>query len=119
MSLQKMTCIVCPRGCQLEVDAEAGVVTGNSCPRGAAHGLAEATNPTRTLTTTARVVDDSGAPLTVVPVRTTTAIPKSLLFEAMREIDGLRVRLPLRRGDVLIEDLLSTGASVIVTRDIL
>ena len=118
MSLQKMTCIVCPRGCQLEVDAEAGVVTGNSCPRGAAHGLAEAVNPVRTITTTVCVVDQNDSQIAVAPVRTLRPIPKKLMFDAMREINALRVHLPIRRGDVLISNILESDADVVATQDL-
>lgn len=117
MSLQKLTCIVCPKGCALEVDADAKTVVGNSCKRGELYGLAEATNPTRTLTTTVRVVDADGAPIEMAPVRTAAPIPKGLLFDAMREIDALRVRKPIRRGDALIPNLLETGVAVVATRD--
>lgn len=117
MSLFKTTCIVCPQGCSLEVDATAGTVAGNTCKRGELYGLAEATNPTRTLTTTVRVVDENGAFVEAAPVRTAGPIPKALLFDAMREVDALRVRKPIRRGDALIADLLGTGVSLVATRD--
>ncbi|MBQ9371695.1 MAG: DUF1667 domain-containing protein [Thermoguttaceae bacterium] len=119
MSIQNITCIVCPRGCQLEVDVERGEVKGNSCPRGREHGLAEATNPTRTLTTTVRVVDESGATIDMAPARTSAPIPKGLLFDAMKAINSVSVRKPVRRGDPIIPDLLNTGVSVIATRDFL
>ena len=31
--MKQLTCIVCPRGCQLNID-DNNVVTGNFCPRG-------------------------------------------------------------------------------------
>ena len=119
MSVQNITCIVCPRGCQLKVDAEAQTVVGNSCPRGVAHGLAEATNPTRTLTTTVRIVDAEGNFVDMAPARTAAPIPKPLLFDAMKEIAALRVQKPIRRGDALISNILNTGVDVIATRDFL
>lgn len=117
MSVQKITCIVCPRGCQLEVDAEAGTVVGNTCKRGFEHGLAEATNPTRTLTTTVRVVDVAGETVDIAPVRTAKPIPKRLIFDAMREVDALRVKRPIHRGDALVSNLLGTGVDLVACRD--
>ncbi len=117
MSLQKVTCVVCPRGCQMEVDAEAGTVVGASCPRGRAHGLAEATNPTRTLTTTVRIVDASGEFVDMAPVRTAAPIPKGKIFDAMKTIKALRVQKPIRRGDALVKNILDTGVDVVATRD--
>ncbi|MBQ2789804.1 MAG: DUF1667 domain-containing protein, partial [Thermoguttaceae bacterium] len=37
--------------------------------------------------------------------------------DAMKEIDALRLRKPIRRGDELIADLLGTGVAVVATRD--
>lgn len=119
MSVLKTTCIVCPRGCSLEVDPEAGTVVGNSCKRGFEHGLAEATNPVRTLTTTVRVVDDNGETVDMEPVRTAQPIPKRLVFDAMREVDALRVKRPIRRGDVLISNLLGARVDLIATKDLI
>ena len=118
MSVLKMTCIVCPRGCSLEVDPEAGTVVGNSCKRGFEHGLAEATNPVRTLTSTVRVVEDNGETIGMEPVRTSQPIPKRLVFDAMREVDALRVKLPIHRGDALIPNILDTGVDLIATKDL-
>ena len=119
MSIQNITCIVCPRGCRLEVDPERGEVKGNSCPRGREHGLAEATNPTRTLTTTVRVVDENGATIELAPARTAAPIPKGLLFDAMKAINDVSLTKPVRRGDTIISNLLNTGVAVIATRDLL
>ncbi len=119
MSLQHITCITCPRGCSLEVDVEAQTVTGNSCPRGAVYGLAEATNPVRTVTSTVRVVDADGEFVDMEPVRTAKPIPKGLMFAAMKEIDAVRANKPIRRGDVLIPNPLHTGVDVIAARDLL
>jgi CxxC motif-containing protein len=70
------------------------------------------------LTTTVRVVDDQGVMIDMEPVRTAKPIPKRLLFDAMREIDALRVKLPIRRGDTLIRNLLDTGVDLIACKDL-
>ena len=118
MSIQHITCIVCPKGCVLEVDAEKGEVSGNSCERGRAHGLAEATNPQRVLTTTVRVADSTGRAVEMAPARTRGAIPKRLMFDAMREVGRLRATLPIKRGDVLLANIASSGVDLIATRDL-
>ena len=110
---RNLTCIVCPIGCQLSVTLENGVVTevtGNTCPRGKQYAIDECTNPVRTVTTTARMVNGG-----VIPVKTDSPIPKELMFECMKEIDRSVVTLPAQIGDVVIENLLGTGANVIVT----
>ena len=110
---RNLTCIVCPIGCQLTATIEDGVVTevtGNTCPRGKQYAIDECTNPVRTITTTARTT--SGG---VIPVKTDRPIPKNLMFECMKEIDRSVVNLPAHIGDVVIENLLETGANVVVT----
>lgn len=111
--IKKLTCIVCPQGCSLCVETETGVVSGNRCKRGESYGRNEITNPTRVLTTTVRLEDSE-----MLPVRTAAAIPKPLLFEAMKRINQLQVRKPIHSGEILIADLLGTGVPVIATKSI-
>ena len=110
---KSLTCIVCPSGCQLSVTIENGVVTevtGNTCPRGKQYAIDECTNPVRTVTITART--SAGG---VIPVKTDRPIPKNLMFECMEEIDRSVVSLPAHIGDVVIKNLLQTGANIVVT----
>ena len=110
--IRELTCIVCPRGCALRVEVRDGemAVSGNSCPRGKQYAVDECTHPVRTLTTTARTTVG-----TVIPVKTDRPIPKELMMAAMEEIDRQVVALPARIGDVVVEDLLGTGARVVVS----
>lgn len=115
---RELTCIVCPRGCTLTVtmdtDAEALVVAveGQGCRRGVEYATAECTHPTRVLTTTAPTVDGG-----VVPCKTDRPIPRELLFEAMRVVNSLAVPAVVHTGDVLLSDLLGTGARLLATAD--
>lgn len=44
--MKELICIVCPKGCHLQVDeAHDYAVTGNSCPRGAENGIGDAREP--------------------------------------------------------------------------
>lgn len=112
--IRELTCIVCPRGCQLkaELDANGAVlsVTGNACPRGKQYAIDECTHPMRTITSTVRASD--GEP---VPVKTNRTVPKERMFDCMVEINKATVKLPARIGDVVISDILGTGADVVVT----
>ena len=110
---RELTCIVCPRGCQMQAIIENGTVTkvrGNACPRGKQYAIDECTHPMRTLTGT--VLTDDGRP---IPVKTDRTIPKELLFPAMQELALTRATLPVHIGDVLIERLLGTDANVVAT----
>ena len=113
MENRNLTCIGCPLGCSLEVKIQSPdniTVTGNTCPRGKQYAIDECTHPMRTITSTART--ENGA---VVPVKTNTTVPKELMFDCMREINRAVVKLPAHIGDVLVENILGTGANVVVT----
>lgn len=113
---RNLTCIVCPMGCQMIAEIEDGKVVsvaGNTCPRGKQYAIDECTNPQRTVTSTVRTVTGG-----VVAVKTDSTIPKSLVFDAMREINRVCVELPVRIGDVVIENLLGTGANVVITANL-
>lgn len=114
--MKELVCIVCPRGCRLQVDEENGyAVTGNSCPRGAEYGKNELQHPTRVLTTTVRV---TGGVHSRLPVKTSTAIPKALLFKAMEVANAVCVAAPVQPGQVIVENLLGTGADLVAGRGI-
>ena len=114
MKQRLLTCIVCPRGCSLTVtlDDEGKVlsVEGNICKRGQVYAEDECTHPKRTVTTTVRCADGS-----VLPVKTSTTVPKELMFDCMKAINAAVVELPARIGDVVIHNLLGTGADVVIT----
>lgn len=112
---RELTCIVCPRGCALQVALEDGRpvdISGYTCPRGRAYAETECTHPTRTLCTTVRTADGR-----VIPVKTSAPIPKEKLFEAMEAIDALTAPSTLHAGDVLVRRLLDTDADLVATDD--
>lgn len=113
--MTELICIVCPRGCHLSVDENADyAVSGNSCPRGAEYGKKELTNPTRVLTSVVRI---DGAIYPCCPVKTSSDIPKSMIKDAMNLLKDVRVNAPVCIGDVVVKNILGTGADWIVTKD--
>lgn len=113
--MKELICIVCPKGCRLQVDEEHGyAVTGNNCPRGAEYGRNELLHPTRVLTSTVRV---QGGLHRRLPVKTTAPIPKELLFQAMEALNGVTLTAPVTVGQVVIANLLGTGVDVVATRE--
>ena len=114
--MKELICIVCPNGCHLKVDEQNGyAVTGNKCDRGVEYGKAELCNPVRVVTST--VCLDSKVSRRL-PVKTNGAIPKGFIFEAMEVINALCVKAPVKTGDVLVEDLLGTGVSVVACKTV-
>ena len=114
--MTSLVCIGCPKGCHLLVDEENDYkVTGNGCRIGAEYGANELRNPTRTVTTTVKV---NGAMHACLPVRTDKAIPKGMMFDIMAYLKDVEVNAPVKRGDVIVENILDTGANIIASRDI-
>ena len=112
-TIRDLTCIVCPKGCPMKVTFEGKEIVnieGFTCPRGKQYAIDECTHPMRTVTSTART---SGGG--VVAVKTDRTIPKELMFECMKEINKTVASLPVQIGDILIENLLGTGANVVIT----
>ena len=110
---RELTCIVCPRGCQLTVELDGDKVvgvSGNICVRGLKYAEAECTHPERTVTTTVRCTSGK-----VVSVKTNAPVPKAKVFEVMAEINRTVAENGLRIGDVIIENVAGTGVSVVAT----
>ena len=121
--MKQMICIVCPRGCHLEVSAPPEcVVTGNACSRGAVYGREEMLDPKRIVTTSCPLaIDKTKISLSMphrLPVRTTIGIPKQMVQELVAELSKKEIALPVEEGQVLIENWRDTKASVIATRSI-
>lgn len=112
--IKEMVCIVCPMGCHLEIDTKTLEVTGNTCPRGEAYAKEELTAPKRVITSTVRIEGEIHKRL---PVKTSTSIPKELNFKCMELLNNILVKSPVKHGQVLIKDVLGTGADIIACRD--
>ena len=118
-----LTCIICPMGCSMEVEVETNSsgqkkvlsVKDNGCKRGEQYAAKELQNPTRTLTTTIKV---EGGELPLVPVKTAGEVPKASLLQCMEVVRRASCKAPVKRGDVLIYDLLGTGVNVVACADI-
>lgn len=108
---RELTCIICPRGCQLSVElGDEIAVSGNICARGRTYAINECTNPQRTVTSTVRTSDGG-----VVAVKTEGTIPKSKMMECMQIINKITLDLPVHVGDIVVEDVF--GTKIIATQN--
>ena len=111
MNKRELTCIVCPRGCQMTVEmGDEITVSGNLCPRGKVYAQNECVNPQRTVTSTVRTSDGG-----VVAVKTEVTIPKAKMMECMEIINSIVLDLPVKVGDVAYED--AFGTRIVVTQN--
>ena len=74
-----LTCIVCPRGCTINIEKNAGGgfdVTGNTCQRGHDFAVSEMTAPMRTICSTVK----TGFPVEPVDRYSTRTVPPDKYF---------------------------------------
>jgi CxxC motif-containing protein len=119
LTTKTITCTVCPIGCQIEVRLnESGQVkdiSGNSCKRGYTYAVTEFTNPTRTLTSTVKCESKTDR---LIPVKTSSPIPKAKLFDAMKLINDLECKAPIKIGDVIYKDFIEKGVDLVATKNV-
>lgn len=109
-------CIVCPTGCEItaeNVDGEVKII-GFGCKRGEEYAKDELFEPKRIVTATMRVEDGF---LPIIPVRTEKPIPKESVFEIIKEISSIKVKAPIKVGDILVENIHNLEVNVIASRD--
>lgn len=115
---RNLICVACPIGCGItvELDEKGAVisVTGNTCPRGNTYAVTECTAPTRVLTSTVKV---NGGRTAMVPVKSSAPVPKGMMFDIMKEINAVELDAPVAIGQVIIENVLGTGADIVATNE--
>jgi CxxC motif-containing protein len=112
---KKMRCIVCPEGCfmqaELETDSKKIIsLTGHNCKRGIKFAENEIINPLRTLTTTISIDSKIARRL---PVRSDTPAPKENIAAMIKAIKQIRVKAPVKMGEIIMADILGTGVDII------
>jgi CxxC motif-containing protein len=116
--VRELVCIGCPIGCQMQVELDDKTVvkvTGNTCKRGEVYAEKECTNPTRIITSSVEV---EGGEINVVPVKTQKDIPKDKIFQCIKLLKGVKVKAPIKTGDIIIKNILNTGVDVIASRNV-
>jgi len=116
----EIICTMCPLGCHVRlVVNEAGEpveVSDYGCKLGRKYAINELKFPGRILTATVRT--ESGArPL--LPVKTNKPIAKDKIFEAMNFLVSLKLRPPVKLGQVILSNIAGTGADLVSTDELL
>lgn len=116
--MKEMICICCPMGCHLQVDDRDRnniTVEGNTCPRGAKYAKDEVTCPKRVVTS---IVNVTGGEINMVSVKTSDAIPKEKMFDALKLLDNISVSAPVEIGQVIIKDIFGLGVDFVATKTV-
>lgn len=114
--LKEYTCIMCPRGCDINVELEKEAIVlieGAGCQKGTDYVKQELTDPRRNIASS--VIVEEGA-LTLVSVKLDSPIPKAKIFEVMEEIKKVRVQAPVTIGQILVNNVLGLNCNVIATK---
>ena len=117
MAVEKehFVCVVCPVGCEIDVVHDGSRIIsmeGNKCEKSEEFVRQELIEPMRTLTTTVRI---QGSRWPVIPVRTDKAVPKRLFPHIMRQLRRIKLEAPVNMLDVVVSDVLRTGANIVAT----
>lgn len=114
MKTRNLTCIVCPRGCQLNVsfdaDGKIAEITGNACKRGIVYAENECTHPMRTVTSTVKCAGGG-----IVAVKTSDVVPKERVFDVMAAINKTLANDGARIGDIVISNVCGLGVDIVAT----
>ncbi|MBQ6586587.1 MAG: DUF1667 domain-containing protein, partial [Coriobacteriales bacterium] len=112
-----IVCISCPTGCPLHVVVRDGAVesvSGNSCRRGVEYAKREVLSPMRIVTSLVDVRDRE----LPASCRTASPVPKELIPNVIAALREVELEAPVRRGDIIYEDVCGTGVDVIATKDV-
>jgi len=112
-----LVCINCPRGCHLKVEKvnEQIIVEGNFCNRGETYAVNELTNPQRIVTTT---IDIESKQYHRLPVITSNTIPKDKMMDLMVALKDVKVKAPIKRNDIIVNNILNLGVDIIASKTI-
>ncbi len=113
-----MICVACPIGCSLSVSLDENAVVaevkGNQCKRGETYAVTECTAPTRSLTTTVKVSAAGGTGVAGALFKTNT---EKVAVGVHENHNTVSAEAPVTIGDVIISNILDTGADIIATND--
>ena len=117
--MKELTCIVCPIGCQLSVEdsGENLSVTGNKCQRGLVYAKEEILAPKRIVTATCKIEGEECC-VRRIPVKTDLPLLKEKIPILLEDLYKIKVKLPVKTGDILIANWMEQGINIVVTRSI-
>lgn len=108
----ELTCIACPIGCRIVIDSEGLNISGYGCKQGRAYALTELKDPRRVLTAVVAVEGKDD----MLPVKTAKPIPKEMMFPAMAVIKTVKIKTPIKIGQILIDNLAGTDIPLVATK---
>ena len=119
MKEQDIICINCPLGCRVTLtindSGEVVSVAGNECKKGEKYVVDEFKSPVRVLTAT---VLTEGSAQVLLPVRTSKPVGKNMLAKCMNALGSIKVKPPVKIGEVVITNIAGTGVNLVSTDEL-
>jgi CxxC motif-containing protein len=115
---KEITCIVCPLGCKILLNKngqQVDILSGNKCKQGIDYAINEALDPRRMLTTSV-LVEHGEWPL--VSVKSSEPVQKDKVFAVLKEIKEIKVKAPVKTGEIIIKNVIGTGIDILATKSI-
>lgn len=115
---KEITCIVCPIGCKILVIMDGKRIKsldGSKCKRGIDYTKHEALDPRRMLTTSVFV---KGGEWPLVSVKSSQPVPKEKVFQVLKEIKKIKVKAPIKLGQIILTNVANTNINIIATKSI-
>lgn len=110
---------MCPMGCRgrMVIDEKGKVIKARNyqCKEGREYAQIEFKAPLRVLTTT---VITEGGHRAMLPVRTDKPIPKNKLKDCVKALTIVKVKPPIKVGEVVFCNIGGTGADILATMTI-
>ncbi len=118
MNHKTFKCQVCPVGCSIEVTSEDNdlIIKGNNCNRGLEYARSLYEDSPQVLFGRCILSNSSMGRLAV---KTSSPIPKEVKSKVMKEIQNTRVSGPIKKGQVIIENIFNLGVDVVAMRKVL
>jgi len=120
MITKKVTCVICPVGCEISVDMDENnkilTISGNKCKRGYKYASTEVINPERILTSTVVIESEK---IKRLAVKSEKPISKTILADCMVLINNASVKTPVKMGDVIIKNILNSGVDIVASRTVI
>lgn len=113
-----LVCLACECSCNLTISIDNSKIisiTGNKCKNGISYANKECIIPSRVITTIITVTNGSSR---TVPVKSEVDVPKSLIFNILKELKDLTVDAPINTGDIIKENICNTGVNIIATKSV-
>ncbi len=115
---REYTCIICPNGCRIKVEYEGTNIKnikGDECPKGKDYVKNEITNPLRVFTGSVLVANGD---FSLISVKTPVPILKKYLKKIGKITRYLKMKAPIKIGQVVAKNLLSEDIDLIATRKV-